>query len=104
MGTSITMSDLFLGWDVGAWNCDRNRESRDALCTVELGESGPVVVGKPWRGNVRDLLVTYEGSALIEALLLRLDLVGRRRRLIRCARRRGVGERRERGVIPNFQP
>jgi hypothetical protein len=32
------------------------------------------------------------------------DLEGRRRRLIRCARRRGVGERRERGVIPNFQP
>jgi hypothetical protein len=69
------MSDLFLGWDVGAWNCDQNRESRDALCALEVGESGPVVVGKPWRGNVRDLLVTYEGSALIESLLLRLDLV-----------------------------
>lgn len=68
------MSDLFLGWDVGAWNCDRNRESRDALCALEVGESGPVVVGQPWRGNVRDLLVAHEGSALVDALLQRLDI------------------------------
>lgn len=66
------MSDLFLGWDVGAWNCDRNRESRDALVALEAGESGPVVVGTPWRGNLRDLLVEHEGDALVGALMKRL--------------------------------
>lgn len=68
------MSDLFLGWDAGAWNCDRNRESRDALCALELGGSGPVLVGTPWRGNLRDLLVAHAGPDLIGALLRRLDV------------------------------
>jgi hypothetical protein len=68
------VNDLFVGWDVGAWNCDRNRESRDALCALEVGESGPVVVGKPWRGNIRDLLVAHEGRALVDALLLLLEI------------------------------
>lgn len=66
------MSDLFLGWDVGAWNCDRNRESRDALCALELGGSGPVLVGAPWRGNLRDILVAHAGHDLVGALLRRL--------------------------------
>jgi len=69
------MSDLFLGWDVGAWNCDRNRESRDALCALEAGASGPVVVGTPWRGNVRDLLVAHEGDALLGALMKRTGVL-----------------------------
>ena len=68
------MSDLFLGWDAGAWNCDRNRESRDALCALELGGSGPVLVGTPWRGNLRDLLVAHAGHDLVGALLRRLDV------------------------------
>lgn len=68
------MSDIFLGWDVGGWNCDRNLKSRDALCALELGDSGPAVVGKAWRGNVRDLLVAHEGSALVDAMLQRLGL------------------------------
>ena len=67
------MNDLFLGWDVGAWNCDQNRKSRDALCAIEVRESGPVVVGRPWRGNVRDLLVA-EGDALIAALMKLLEV------------------------------
>jgi hypothetical protein len=68
-------ADLFLGWDVGGWNCDRkNAESRDALCALEIQGAGPVVVGKPWRGNLRDLLVAHEGRALIDAMLERLDL------------------------------
>jgi hypothetical protein len=79
------MSDLFLGWDVGAWNCDRNRESRDALCALEVGESGPVVVGQPWRGNVRDLLVAHEGSALVDALLQRLDIAAEETRHLTVA-------------------
>lgn len=69
------MNDLFLGWDVGAWNCDRNRKSRDALCVLSLRESGPVVAGKPWRGNARDLLVAREGRAVVEALLQQAEVV-----------------------------
>ncbi|GAB4215627.1 MAG: hypothetical protein OHK0013_41380 [Sandaracinaceae bacterium] len=68
------MMDLFLGWDVGAWNCDRNRESRDALCALEMGASGPLLVGTPWRGNLRDVLVAHEGSALVDALLRQLNV------------------------------
>lgn len=79
------MSDLFLGWDVGAWNCDRNRESRDAVCALEVGASGPRVVGQPWRGNFRDLLVAHEGSALIDALLRRLDVATDRTRHLTVA-------------------
>jgi hypothetical protein len=70
------MADLFLGWDVGAWNCDANRKSRDALGALELDERGaPRCVGQPWRGNLREILVGHEGAALIAELLrlLRID-------------------------------
>lgn len=63
------MNEIFLGWDVGAWNCDRNRESRDALCALRMGASGPELHGTPWRGNLRDVLVRHEGDGLIDALL-----------------------------------
>jgi hypothetical protein len=63
------MTDIFLGWDVGAWNCDRNRQSRDALCALEVNESGIAVVGKPWRGNLREIIVGFEGPTLIDKLL-----------------------------------
>jgi hypothetical protein len=66
--------ELFLGWDVGAWNCDRNRESRDALCALKLGVSGPVVLGNSWRGNLRELLVAHKGRGLVESLLRRVEL------------------------------
>jgi len=69
------MSDLFIGWDVGAWNCDRNRKSRDAICALEVGEAGPVIVGKVWRGNLRDLLVAHRGRPLVDALLHRLGVI-----------------------------
>lgn len=41
----------YIGWDVGAWNCEKNANSRDAL--VVLNPQGELV-GKPWRGNLRD--------------------------------------------------
>jgi hypothetical protein len=63
------MNDLFVGWDVGAWNCDNNRRSRDALCVLAFQDSEPAVVRNPWRKNVRDGLVRHEGSALVDALL-----------------------------------
>jgi hypothetical protein len=49
------MPEVFLGWDVGAWHCERNAKSRDALCALTLGEDGnPVLLGTPWRGNLRE--------------------------------------------------
>ena len=44
---------LYLGWDVGGWNCDKNPASRDALVIVDRSL---VLVGKPWRGNLRETL------------------------------------------------
>jgi len=38
-----------IGWDVGGWNCDKNRASRDAIAILD---SGRRIVGKPWRGNL----------------------------------------------------
>lgn len=41
---------FFIGWDVGGWNCDRNKKSRDALVILDSrGEE----CGSPWRGNLR---------------------------------------------------
>lgn len=63
------MDDLFLGWDVGAWNCDRNQKSRDAMCAVAAQGRVPSIVGYPWRGNLRELMASFEGDALIQAML-----------------------------------
>lgn len=44
---------LFIGWDVGGWNCDANPKSRDALVVVDNNRR---LVGKPWRGNLRETI------------------------------------------------
>ena len=49
----MTTTTLYLGWDVGGWNCDHNPASRDAL--VVLDES-LTLLGTPWRGNLRQTL------------------------------------------------
>lgn len=33
--TATACSELFIGWDVGAWNCDKNPISRDALVVLD---------------------------------------------------------------------
>jgi hypothetical protein len=58
-----------VGWDVGGWHCDRNRESRDALAILEIERSVPRVVGRPWRGNLRDLLMSKTGPELMMSML-----------------------------------
>ncbi len=51
---------LFLGWDVGAWNCD-NGKSRDALCALSGTDWGDLrLAAPPWRGNLRAALVEGE--------------------------------------------
>ena len=60
---------FFIGWDVGGWNCDKNPKSRDAI--VILDESLKVV-GKPWRGNLRDSINGAVSSHDWTASLFRL--------------------------------
>ena len=48
------MSDIvYVGWDVGGWNCNKNSTSRDAL--VMLDSQGEIL-GFPWRGNLAHLI------------------------------------------------
>jgi hypothetical protein len=51
MSASARTDALCIGWDVGGWNCDRNRDSRDALVILDVDRA---VVGTPWRGNLRE--------------------------------------------------
>jgi hypothetical protein len=50
MSDAARPEQLFVGWDVGGWNCDRNSKSRDALVILDGSRT---IVGKPWRGNLR---------------------------------------------------
>ncbi|WP_107949525.1 hypothetical protein [Shewanella baltica] len=63
----------YIGWDVGAWNCEKNTTSRDALLVFnQQGE----LVGKPWRGNLRDTIAaaaSYIDWLLTVAKLCHLD-------------------------------
>ena len=64
----MTMADAqcehpFIGWDVGGWNCDKNRNSRDTL--VVLDHAGQRV-GRPWRGNLRE---TINAATIPDAFL-----------------------------------
>ncbi|HOW15144.1 hypothetical protein [Methanosarcina sp.] len=43
-------NSFFIGWDVGGWNCDKNKDSQDAIVILD---SALIIVGKPWRGNLR---------------------------------------------------
>jgi hypothetical protein len=43
-------SALYIGWDVGGRNCDRNGKSRDALVILD---ADCCMLGQPWRGNLR---------------------------------------------------
>lgn len=66
---------VFVGWDVGGWHCDRNRESRDALVVLQLNsESKPVLIGKAWRGSLRPVLAAHRGTALMGEMLRLCDV------------------------------
>lgn len=68
-------SPIFIGWDVGGWNCDKNPASRDALVVLD-GERQ--ILGKPWRGNLRRVINQSADSTDFIARLLGLcQLEGR---------------------------
>lgn len=60
---------VFLGWDVGGWHCDRNKASRDALVATAALEGATSLLGRPWRGNLRALLMAKTGASLVAGLL-----------------------------------
>ena len=57
--TSINTA-LYIGWDVGGWNCERNPTSRDAIVILDANLE---IVGTPWRGNLRECINKFSTSA-----------------------------------------
>lgn len=64
----------YVGWDVGAWHCDRNAESRDALVVLTDEPAGLIPVGRPFWGNLRPDLSAHCGPELLSAILGRCDV------------------------------
>lgn len=60
---------LYIGWDVGGWNCARNPRARDALCVLRSENDGTRLIGEPWQGNLRNALNESRGSELMRAVL-----------------------------------
>ncbi len=51
---NVEPSEIFyIGWDVGAWSCDKNRKSRDAIVVLDQDRCQ---VGKTWHGNLRVII------------------------------------------------
>jgi hypothetical protein len=70
-------ANYYVGWDVGAWNCDGG-SSRDALVVLEDGTDGPTPTGRPWWSNLRSLLDGgVSGSDLVLAVLDLCKVVAR---------------------------
>lgn len=58
-----------IGWDVGAWHCDKGR-SRDTVCVLRHNGTGAVEpVGDVQRGNLRDVINGPGGPNLVYRLL-----------------------------------
>lgn len=64
-----TDDTFFIGWDVGGWNCDRNRLSRDAIVVLNADLS---IVGTPWRGNLREAINQSDTTAAFMRTLFTL--------------------------------
>lgn len=60
MTTPYSSQSFYLGWDVGGWNCDKNKASRDAIVILD---SNLKIVGAPWRGNLRDCITNSKTTS-----------------------------------------
>ncbi len=49
------MAKYYIGWDVGAWHCDYNPNSRDAIYTLKDEET--IASIKPFWGNLKDVIL-----------------------------------------------
>lgn len=59
------MEKYYIGWDVGAWNCDTNQKSRDAI--VIISPDNKIAYGN--RNNVKDWLNTAKTTREILTIL-----------------------------------
>ncbi len=64
---------LYIGWDVGGWNCDKNPRSRDALVVLDAHRN---LLGIPWRGNLRKAINDSGSSQDFVQSILNLCEVG----------------------------
>jgi hypothetical protein len=56
----------FIGWDVGGWNCSKNKSSRDAIVILD---SNGHIEGIPWRGNLSSIIhESPDQHAFIQAM------------------------------------
>lgn len=53
----------YVGWDVGGWNCDKNRNSRDAVAVLGTENGELRVLGTVFRGNIRETINRYSNLA-----------------------------------------
>ena len=60
---------LFIGWDVGGWNCDKNPDSRDALIVLDHTAQ---CIGQPFWGNLRETINGATSSVEFLSALLKL--------------------------------
>ncbi|WP_256659586.1 hypothetical protein [Pseudomonas sp. H9] len=73
----MSAESLMIGWDVGGWNCDRNRLSRDAPVVVDQDLR---MRGKPWRGNLREQINQAKTTDdFVRSLLFACNVEGVRR-------------------------
>jgi len=71
MKASAKAPHLYIGWDVGGWNCDKNRKSRDAIVILD---DKLKMVGRPWRGNLRKSInEAVTGREWVEALFAKCE-------------------------------
>lgn len=60
------MSSLYVGWDVGAWHCDENPKSQDAICALRGTSLEDLAID--WsllsRGSLRDRIVSGEAASV----------------------------------------
>ncbi len=69
MKSGADLDRIFIGWDVGGWNCCKNPKSRDALVVLDTaGEK----VGQPWRGNLRQTINAATTAAEFLTAILKL--------------------------------
>ena len=79
MNEQTEKTTYFIGWDVGAWNCDRNPRSRDAIVILD---SQLAVVGRPWRGNLRSSI--NEATTASEWMRMLFEMCNAEFRFERC--------------------
>ncbi len=65
--------NYYVGWDVGAWHCDRKGQSQDALCALKGEWDNLDLAGEFWRGNLREALVAEDSvlAAILEKVRIK---------------------------------